>query len=82
MDPTPLLPLHTLPVPAKSSETRAILLLISGHAEHLWIRIEIVFVKARKTSKKSLAGSDMPRSGTANLGTKAIVIAEIEGPPR
>jgi hypothetical protein len=38
-------------VPAKSSETRAILLLISGHTEHLWIQIKIVFVKARMSSK-------------------------------
>jgi hypothetical protein len=29
-----------LPVPAKSSETGAILLLISGHSEHLWILIK------------------------------------------
>jgi hypothetical protein len=47
------LPLHTLPGPAKSSETRAILLLILGHTEHLWIQIKIVFVKARMFSKKS-----------------------------
>jgi len=40
-------------VPAKSSETRAILLLILGHTEHLWIQIKIVFVKARMSSKKS-----------------------------
>ena len=38
-------------MPAKSSETRAILLLISGHTEHLWIQIKIVFVKARMSSK-------------------------------
>jgi hypothetical protein len=38
-------------VPAKSSETRAILLLILGHTEHLWIQIKIVFVKARMSSK-------------------------------
>jgi hypothetical protein len=44
-----------LPVPAKSSETRAILLLISGHSEHLWIQIKNAFVKARKTSKMSLS---------------------------
>jgi len=43
-----------LPVPAKSSETRAILLLVSGETEHLWIRIENVVVKVRATSKKSL----------------------------
>jgi hypothetical protein len=30
------------------------LLLISGHTEHLWIRIKIVFGKARKSSKMSL----------------------------
>jgi hypothetical protein len=46
-----LLPLHMLPVPAKSSETRAILLLISGHTEHRWILVKNVVVKARKTSK-------------------------------
>jgi hypothetical protein len=40
-------------VPAKSSETRAILLLISGHTEHLWIQIKIVFVKARMSSKRA-----------------------------
>jgi hypothetical protein len=40
---------HMLPVPVKSSETRAILLLISGHTEHLWIPSKNVFVKARKT---------------------------------
>ena len=40
-------------MPAKSSETRAILLLILGHTEHLWIQIKIVFVKARMSSKKS-----------------------------
>jgi hypothetical protein len=43
-----------LPVPAKSSETRVILLLVSGETEHLWIRIENVVVKVRATSKKSL----------------------------
>jgi hypothetical protein len=43
-----------LPVPAKSSETRAILLLILAHTEHLWIQIKNVFVKARKTSKINL----------------------------
>jgi len=48
-------------VPAKSSETRAILLLILGHTEHLWIQIKIVFVKARKTSKMSL-GIELLRS--------------------
>jgi hypothetical protein len=62
------------PVPAKSSESRAILLLILGHTEHLWIRVKIVFVKARKTSKESLASNHcaasslllqqfLPRSG-------------------
>jgi hypothetical protein len=51
--PTPLLPPHMLPVPAKSSETRAILLLVLGHTEHLWIRSKNVFVKARTTSKKT-----------------------------
>ena len=40
-------------MPAKSSETRAILLLISGHTEHLWIQIKIVFVKARMSSKRA-----------------------------
>jgi len=54
---TPLLPLHTLPVPAKSSETRAILLLILGHTEHLWIQIKIVFVKARMPSKKEIGSN-------------------------
>jgi hypothetical protein len=42
-----------LPVPAKSSETRAILLLISGHTEHLWIRIEIFFIRARTILKRA-----------------------------
>jgi hypothetical protein len=40
-------------VPAKSSETRAILLLIFGDTEHLWIQIKIVFAKAKMSSKKS-----------------------------
>ena len=40
-------------MPAKSSETRAILLLILGHIEHLWIQIKIVFVKARMSSKRA-----------------------------
>jgi hypothetical protein len=44
-----------LPVPAKSSETRAILLLISGRIEPLWIENENVFVKAGKISKMSLS---------------------------
>jgi hypothetical protein len=44
-------------VPAKSSETRAILLLILGHTEHLWIQIKIVFVKARMPSKKELGSN-------------------------
>jgi len=44
-------------VPAKSSETRAILLLISGHTEHLWIQIKIVFVKARMSSKKEMGSN-------------------------
>jgi hypothetical protein len=38
-------------VPAKSSETRAILLLISGHTEHLWILVKNVIVKARTIAK-------------------------------
>jgi len=44
-------------VPAKSSETRAILLLILGHTEHLWIQIKIVFVKARMSSKEELGSN-------------------------
>jgi hypothetical protein len=44
-------PPHMLPVPAKSSESRAILLLISGHTEHPWILVKNVFVKARKIPK-------------------------------
>ena len=40
-------------MPAKSSETRAILLLILGHTEHLWIQIKIVFVKARGPQKRA-----------------------------
>jgi hypothetical protein len=40
-----------LPVPAKSSETRAILLLISSDTEHLWIRITNLLVDAGKTQK-------------------------------
>ena len=44
-------------MPAKSSETRAILLLILGHAEHLWTQIKIGFVKARTSSKTSLASN-------------------------
>ena len=40
-------------MPAKSSETRAILLLILGHTEHLWIQIKIVFVKARMSPKRA-----------------------------
>lgn len=47
-----MLPPHTLPVPAKSSETRAILLLISSGTRHLRIRIENILIKARKTSKE------------------------------
>jgi hypothetical protein len=43
------------PVPAKSSETRAILLLISSDTEHLWISIKNILVNARKTSKRSCA---------------------------
>jgi hypothetical protein len=55
-----------LPVPAKSSETRAILLLIFGHTEHLGIRVKNVFVKARKTSKMSL-GIELLRSNFSVL---------------
>jgi hypothetical protein len=40
-----------LPVPAKSSETRAILLLNSGDTEHLWIRITNMLVSAKKAQK-------------------------------
>ncbi len=43
-----------LPAPAKSSETGAILLLISGHTEHLWILVTNVFVEARKNLKLGL----------------------------
>jgi len=67
-------------VPAKSSETRAILLLILGHTEHLWIQIKIVFVKARMSSKKelgsncceanSLCYNPLPKS-TAELAKKS-----------
>jgi FAD dependent oxidoreductase len=39
------------------SETRAILLLILGHTEHLWIQIKIVFVKARMSSKKKIGSN-------------------------
>jgi hypothetical protein len=46
-----LLAPHMLPVPAKSSATRAILLLISGHSEHLWILVKNVVVKARTIAK-------------------------------
>src|ERR1700694_2498934 len=60
MDSTPLLPPHMLPVPAKSSKTRAILLLISAHTEHLWIPVKNVFVKAKKTAKMSLASDCFP----------------------
>jgi len=44
-------------VPAKSSETRAILLLILGHTEHLWIQIKNVIVKARMSSKKEIGSN-------------------------
>jgi hypothetical protein len=44
-------------VPAKSSETRAILLLILGHTEHLRIRTKNVCVKVRTSSKTSLGSN-------------------------
>jgi hypothetical protein len=56
---TPLLSPHMLPVLPKSSETRAILLLVSGEIEHLWIRIENVVVKVRATSKKRPANRSL-----------------------
>jgi hypothetical protein len=44
-------------VPAKSSETRAILLLIFGDTEHHWIQIKIVFAQARMSSKNELGSN-------------------------
>ena len=41
-----------LPVPAKSSERRAILLLVLGYTEHLWIRIEMTSLKRGKPQNK------------------------------
>ena len=53
LPPTPLLPPHMLPVPAKSSERRAIFLLVSGHAEHLaGVRVEMSSLNRGKPQNK------------------------------
>jgi hypothetical protein len=50
-----------LPVPAKSSETRAILLLIAGIPSHVWIQVRNVFVKSGNNLKMGM-GIELLRS--------------------
>src|SRR6266404_3098523 len=69
-----------LPAPAKSSETRAILLLISGHTEHLWIQMMEEANPARCDA--SPAGPNSRRGIVAPYAGRIVLIGKRSAVPR